>query len=519
MKTKNIFLFIIPLLLTSCDFFNIKPSESSSSSISEDTSSSSIPSSSTSEESSISTSSSSEDTSIKGFSNIDMAFINKDLDSSYAPTIGEQTVLFVPVHLAGDPTYTWTLNTLNKYKNYGQDLTNYYTNASNGKIHNPVTMLATKTDDIYQAGESYTEDSFMGETFEEGYSHLLDLFQEIIDYYSSRIDLSNYDSDGDGFIDSIHFIVDGSDNNTWGSTLWPHMATTGFPKGTKNKPNVHAYSLSNLGHDSGAYTTIHEQGHIYGVQDYYDYSYSGMDLVGHFDMQSSNMGDWNAFSKLSAGWANAYVYNYEEEDCSITINPAGTSNDCIIVPTRDYNNSPFDEYILIELVTRVGNYTNDWYSDLGNGGIRVSHVDARLWGCDLTDIDDINKDSPHVTGGNFVKTLDNEYDYTFLAFSNSLGDEYPQCYIEEFEGRYHLYHVLQRGNVNTFQSGSRTYLTSGDLFKTNDTFTIGEHDGYTDYGPNFFANYDRLNSEELFNLGISFTNVGTQSATIRIKQL
>ena len=41
---------------------------------------------------------------------------------------------------------------------------------------------------------------------------------------------------------------------------------------------------------------IHEHGHMLGLNDYYDTSYSGRDLVGQWDMQSNNVFDWNAFS-------------------------------------------------------------------------------------------------------------------------------------------------------------------------------------------------------------------------------
>lgn len=74
-------------------------------------------------------------------------------------------------------------------------------------------------------------------------------------------------------------------------------------------PEVNAYVTVNheFLKDGNTAVLLHEFSHNFGLIDYYDVTYSGINAVGGFDMQSDNVGDWNAYSKLAAGWMDPQV--------------------------------------------------------------------------------------------------------------------------------------------------------------------------------------------------------------------
>lgn len=149
------------------------------------------------------------------------------------------------------------------------------------------------------------------------------------------------------------------------------------------------------------------------------------------------------------------------------------------------------------------------------GGVRLYHVDARLWG--------YNSESSFNNGG-FVDDIDNnKYKYLQLANHNTSNNtEYATIKPSVIANKgYRLLHLIQAGNKNTFEVASKNpsksqLLKKADLFSTGDTFSIGSHTGYTNYGTNFFKNKTTLNNGEAFPYVISFDEVSTTSATITI---
>ncbi len=463
---------------------------------------------------------------VNGYYQKDLKYVSKEFDPTLAPSLGDQPVLLVPVHLAGKTSYKWSTTNFNKARNAAKSFEDYYTQVSRGLIHNPVTVVGDEIE-MFNASELFTQNYFKDYDENTNFDHLYALIDEATEYLYSLedFDITDYDSDHDGYIDSIHFVVDGSDNNVWGSAIWPHMNTIGRERGTKEKPIVNTYSLSNLGHFTDARTMIHEQGHIYGLQDYYDYAYSNLNLVGSQDMQCNNKGDWNSFSKLSVGWSTPYVIDGTKDVTTLTIKPSMTSGDSILIPCGDsYNDTPYDEYILLELYSKIGVNEQDWSSTLGNGGVRLYHVDARLWGYNDEDFQaDLSGESyGEIVGGDFIDTIyDNPYKNYQLAFSNSLNNTYASPWVKEHGNNYHLLHLIEATNKNTFGdlNNRYSYLKEADFFKTNDSFTIGEHDGYTNYGPSSFYNVDKCNNGESFNYGIRFLEVSPNEAKIEITKL
>lgn len=450
----------------------------------------------------------------------------RDFGDRYAPSLGEQKILVVPVQLAGSTSFEWNEAELQAVEEatFSYDrfdsLVSYYERASNGRLHLTGEVAGTM-DNMFQS--SYSESYLSNDP--DG-SRLLALFEECLDWlYAQDIDLDSYDSDDDGHIDSIHFFVDGGADAGWNNSLWPHMATVAMEAGTLEEPTIMSYSLSNLGFlGSSSIATIHEQGHIYGIEDYYDYS-GYLDVIGGFDMQDLNMGDWNSFSKMALGWVDPLYVNLElGEEIEIELAPAALGGSPLLLAT-DWNGTAYDEYVLLELFSRYGNNEISWdeysssYGDLGEGGIRLYHVDARL----ASRLDSSGLLS-YVDDSFLLQSAETREGTSYqVGHNNSFyGSDYasPNISADRLTGvsEYYLLNLIQKGGTNTFADpySRDKYLDEDDLFLSGDSFSMDGTLGTSPYGEEFFRNGDSFNNGDDFPYVIEFLEVTPTGARVRI---
>lgn len=450
----------------------------------------------------------------------------RDFGDRYAPSLGEQKILVVPVQLAGSTSFEWNEAELQAVEEatFSYDrfdsLVSYYERASNGRLHLTGEVAGTM-DNMFQS--SYSESYLSNDP--DG-SRLLALFEECLDWlYAQDIDLDSYDSDDDGHIDSIHFFVDGGADAGWNNSLWPHMATVAMEAGTLEEPTIMSYSLSNLGFlGSSSIATIHEQGHIYGIEDYYDYS-GYLDVIGGFDMQDLNMGDWNSFSKMALGWVDPLYANLElGEEIEIELAPAALGGSPLLLAT-DWNGTAYDEYVLLELFSRYGNNEISWdeysssYGDLGEGGIRLYHVDARL----ASRLDSSGLLS-YVDDSFLLQSAETREGTSYqVGHNNSFyGSDYasPNISADRLTGvsEYYLLNLIQKGGTNTFADpySRDKYLDEDDLFLSGDSFSMDGTLGTSPYGEEFFRNGDSFNNGDDFPYVIEFLEVTPTGARVRI---
>lgn len=160
---------------------------------------------------------------------------------------------------------------------------------------------------------------------------------------------------------------------------------------TINEPAPICWSSFYMAHPTAegmmdAHTFIHEFGHMLGLKDYYDQnSYSDLSAcspMGRMDMMDCSLGEHNPFSKMLLDWARPYIPTGE---CTITLKPFTGNGDCLLLPIGSFNETPFDEYLLVEYY--VPGYLNSADATLRpdpmmslpkNSGVRVYHVDGRL---------------------------------------------------------------------------------------------------------------------------------------------
>lgn len=515
--------------LTACTNPFISTSKVSSSSVGT-SASTGLSSSSTGLSSSSTTSSSSSSDPNPGYIKKDIDYCAINRKSSYAPSKGKQKALVILVSFS-DGYYSITdgfISKINKYY-FGaktdtpynwNSLSTYYSTASFGKLE-----LTGKVTAVYNA--TVTSQSI--KTSDRSLSDLYSVYDDAISSIQagtlkasdgSTINLADFDNNNDNFIDSPTFITNVYDDKIWGSTFWPHMSNA---EGEGEKKHLFGtYSSTNMGHitdnySGGARTAIHEQGHVFGLDDYYDYSdaidenSTQIDLIGGADMQDNTVFDWNPYSKMLMDWVNPYVIDGTKNSVTLTIEPGSTSGDCVLIPANysTWNGTPYDEYLLLELFTPNGNNELDWKSwkssysaDLGFGGIRLYHVDSCLYGYSDTDTLGAWIDDPKNT----------TYTETETFCNSRLAKDYGYTHLPKEDADCHQIQLIQAGKVNTFGSTDETVnhtLTSADLFKSGDKFTFS---GYKD----FFPKETTMDNGEDFNYTIDFKSVTSFKATINI---
>ena len=348
-------------------------------------------------------------------------------------------------------------------------------------------------------------------------------------YFSNHADSrTDYDQDGDGYLDGVVLIYGAPDydslkrddfDNLWAYCFWIQDPSVQKPSNPGvnvffwasydfiyGKDNVKArtgYSYYHSGDTThcklDAHTFIHETGHMFGLEDYYDYSSKKYQPAGAFSMQDHNIGGHDPFSSFALGWGKAYV---PIETTTIDLKPFSTSGEMIILsPSWNVYNSPFDEYIIIEYYTPQGLNTLDCtYKYMATSGkdypigpveygIRLWHVDARLlyttsgiWNADKVTT------NPKYPGAKVALMMSNTYSGGGAdSYISLLGSTYAN---------YNLLQLIRNNTTSTYKPSKTDFFNSSALFKANDTFSMSKYSRQ-------FVNGTKLNNNS--DLGFTFT--------------
>jgi len=451
----------------------------------------------------------------------------KNLTSKYCysidscPSIGEGKLLIIPVWFSDSSTYI----TNSKKQNVVDDLSTAYFGSNNETgwrsvktyyeelSSNKVTLNGTVSD-WYSCGKSSsyyaTDDNYASRT--------ISLVNSATDWYfqSTKENRKNYDADGNGLLDGVVLIYGAPDcnasgmktaTNFWAYTYWAsnNVASVSSPVPKSffwasydfmySKSTALVRAGTNYGSGDNDYcsidthTFIHEMGHMFGLEDYYDYS-GNYHPAAAFSMQDYNVGSHDPYSAMALGWADPYIATKSE---TITIGTFQKTRDLVILtPKWNSLNSPFDEYILLELYSATGlnefdcehSYLKTYPKGPKTVGIRVWHVDARL--CSITG------QSP--TGNPFVGTAS----HTNLchAMSNTYYKKSVEDYISPYGSTYADYNLLQLIRKSDDSYRPTSGLSNDSLFTNGDNFSMSS-------SKNQFKNVGLLNSG--IELGWSFS--------------
>lgn len=144
------------------------------------------------------------------------------------------------------------------------------------------------------------------------------MFLDAIEHVSQDVQLSDYDADGDGYVDNVHIIFAGYGEEAGASSnaIWSHEST--FPAITVQDMKIDRYSCApelrgNMGEGiSRIGPHCHEIGHALGAMDYYDTDYeTGGSYLGTGQWDIMADGSWNREGVSPANF-NPYVkiYNF-----------------------------------------------------------------------------------------------------------------------------------------------------------------------------------------------------------------
>jgi len=445
------------------------------------------------------------------------------------PTTGKARILVVPIWFSDSTSFiaeTSKENVRNDIdKSFFGDVEDYYSIASfyNTESYGNLEITGVTTD-WYECGGSYS-------SYGTDYNKTTSLISKVMTYAKSNWSISpkDFDADGDGHIDGLCMIYGGPDCSEYGNSkyenLWAYTSWTESARNTSN-PTVNHYFWSSYdflygsttaktrtGKSSYAggntsyseldtHTFIHEFGHMLGLDDYYDYSDKQYTPAGGFNMQDFNVGGHDPFSVMALGWTNPYI---PTTSCTIEINPFQDNGDLILLtPKWNSDDSPFDEYILLELYTPTGlnalDSAHNLYSGYPQGpsipGIRVWHVDARLaYSSGSTFSTSKMTTNPSTTLGKVREAMSNTYDKQYNAFNSST---------------YVNYNLLSYIRKSTSSSTTPSdYIKSSNMFVTGNTFTLSTYKSQ-------FPKSTTLNSGSSFPWTVSFGSVTNSKAVITL---
>ena len=293
------------------------------------------------------------------------------------------------------------------------------------------------------------------------------------------IDMKDYDSDSDGFIDGVWMVYGknySSASNEEQDIMWAYTYWKNDNSKNVNSPvaNVYAWASVEFMYEGNyskpdAHTFIHETGHMLGLDDYYDYDKKSRP-AGFLDMMDYNIGDHNAYSKYLLDWVNPH---YVTKKSTFTIKPFESSGDCIIVPTSlQDSKSPLNEYLIIEYYTPTGlnesdsksNYQGDYPLMFTENGIKIYHVDSRVGTIKASSYDyEFKNYLDNVTYDKLISSSSSTT-YCDIVASNTASYSYYNSYKK-------LTLLSSKQNSKKGYYYNNTNATNADLYQDGDSVT------------------------------------------------
>ncbi len=311
--------------------------------------------------------------------------------------------------------------------------------------------------------------------------------------------LSEFDADGDGYLDAVYFIYSltfNPDDEAYGDqkdVFWAFVSYQGAVSNV-NRPTLFHYAWSSYDfmYQDGyyqrsangkvewddnnepiffpwldgdqqrmvdAHVYIHETGHLLGLQDYYTYDQAKGDwgATGALDMMDYNIGDHNGFSKSLLGWVNPTVVTGTQ---TVTLAPLAEQGQVLIIANQ-HPQTLLQEYLLIEYYQPLGlnqkdsqeAYAGRYPRMFTQPGIKIYHIDARIGRWIV--------ENGQSTFDQYVTsiTIQNQYRHR-IASTNTASRSYNP--------NHKLIHLLEASGINTFRH--RGIATNTTLFQTGMSF-------------------------------------------------
>lgn len=216
---------------------------------------------------------------------------------------------------------------------------------------------------------------------------------------ADSVDYSDYDWDGDGYVDQVFVVYAGKGESNGGgaNTVWPHMfylSASDYGQalsfdGVVVDTYACAAELNGQGSSSGIGTICHEFSHCLGFADLYDTTYSGGYGMDQWDLMAS--GSYNGNSYTPAGytgyekWVAGWIEPIELKNDTVVSSqaPQSEGGDTYIM----YNDNHRNEFYFIDNRQLTG-----WDAYIPGHGLLVTHIDYtdKAW-----DENTVNDDPDH----------------------------------------------------------------------------------------------------------------------------
>ena len=310
------------------------------------------------------------------------------------------------------------------------------------------------------------------------------------DYFEKHTEdsLSNYDMDKDGKVDGLILMyganfygtsMAANDSNAFASKFYDHGAGSnpvinamcfcpiGDMYGFSGSDTAKQRESEDLSKEypakfaNGATTIIHEVGHMFGARDLYTRTaHSAMNLdgqkyepAGRFSMQDNSRGSHDPLQTNLYGWGKPMVFDAKKYEIGTSIDVyledfQSAHNTILLTPDWNATDSPFDEYLLLELFSPTG--LNEYHAkektsvyDASGNGIRLWHSDAAM---------------QRNNNGQRVSAIDNG-SLTFLADNHDVGDN-----------RFYFNRFIRNDVTDTYETSTK--FTPKMLFHGGDKFSM-----------------------------------------------
>jgi immune inhibitor A len=255
------------------------------------------------------------------------------------------------------------------------------------------------------------------------------LVEDVVALVNPVVDFSQYDNNGDNYVDALFVIHAGPGAEYTGdpNDIWSHKWNTSYPLSVDGV-YVYTYSMEPEYWATPGDMTIgvyaHELGHVFGLPDWYDYGYDS-EGIGDWGLMAS--GSWNGYlgnspahisaeGKRRLGFITPTVITSNVFGLSVPQVETNQTNSVFYVWNDGIGNN---EYFLIENRQKVG-----YDSALPGSGILIWHVDKNMSGNDYqcTDHDNCNCTLHYEVA---LEQADGDLDLEFNSNDGDTGDPFP----------------------------------------------------------------------------------------------
>ena len=321
------------------------------------------------------------------------------------PTTGKSAVLVIPVDFSDRTASSlgYKTSVLEGVLGAGStgcdyySLHDFYYTSSYGQLDLQITVLSewfrpANTSEYYakQTMDYYGEQTPIGDQL---------IMDEALAYLEPKMDLSKFDSDGNGVIDSVILVntleINSDDNYYWAYRYWNIYTDSSdyyyeYDGVSANDYIWMSYQFifettdifGNVSFDDKnarcPYTFIHEFGHILGADDYYDTA-GVHDPLGGYDIMDSMSGDHNAFTKINYGWIKRSRLVTTDTSVTLSLEDFSKAGDTIIIGANfDPKLGAYQEYYILMYYTCTG-LNGGEYGYFDKAGVVVYHINASLY--------------------------------------------------------------------------------------------------------------------------------------------